>query len=145
MIRIGRYIGCLVIVAGLILSLGTTISKAALSSDEKVSIVNSVDNHKINAALSISSGGDADIQVKAKGKTDTSRVVLTVTLQHYNTDANAWMEVYHWMASENYYSASLRKNYHVTKTGSYRLKIKAAMTRSGRTETVTETSNIAKY
>ncbi len=136
---------CLVLLCFWSLALNMPVSKAACSSDGGDAIIMSVDSNQITTDLMVSSNGDASFVVTARGKQKTSKVDMTVTLQHLDKSSNTWMEVNHWMVSENYSTASLRKTYHVMKTGSYRLKVKATMTRSGRTETVTEISNMAKY
>ena len=136
---------CFAMMCLLSLTFGMTVSKAAYFSDDGDAIIMSVDSNRITTDLMISSDGDATFVVTAKGKQKTSKVDMTVTLQHLDKSSNTWMEVNHWMVSENYSMASLRKTYHVMKTGSYRLKVKATMTRSGRTETVTETSHTVSY
>lgn len=136
---------CLVLLCFWSLAFNMPVSKAACSSDDGDAIIMSVDTNRITTDLMISSNGDASFVVTARGKQKTSKVDMTVTLQHLDKSSNTWMEVNHWMVSENYSTASLRKTYHVMKTGSYRLKVKATMTRSGRTETVTELSRTVTY
>lgn len=112
---------------------------------EQVVSVRSVNVSRARVGFSISSGGNASISSGVIGRAGTSKIVMTVKLQKYNSTTKKWINVKTWNKDTSLSGISFSKTYKLNSKGKYRCKMSATVSCNGSDETVTQTSESVTY
>ncbi|GHV05891.1 hypothetical protein FACS1894217_03540 [Clostridia bacterium] len=127
----GRRIMAMVVALGMVLSVGT-ISVAVEAATPLWANVNAT-----TASISFS-GGNAGCTVTIIGKTGTTSISATCTLQR--KVGTSYTTVGSWSASSSSQTLSSSKSYAATSGQTYRLSVTAKVTKSGTVENISFTS-----
>ncbi|MBE5928648.1 MAG: hypothetical protein E7267_04645 [Lachnospiraceae bacterium] len=84
-----------------------------------------------DVTFTISAYGAASISAGVAGVNGTTKVVMTVKLQRYNTSTSSWERVQNWKVTENGKMAEFEDVYGLFTHGRYRVRIVAVITRNG--------------
>ena len=114
-------------------------------SREPIASVCSTNVSRARAGLSISTSGKATISAGVTGRANTSKIVMEVKLQKYNSSTKKWNNVKIWNKDSSISNISFSKTYSITSKGKYRCKMTATVSCNGTNETVTETSSNVTY
>lgn len=114
-------------------------------SSEPIVSVYSTNVSRTQVGLSISTSGKATISARVTGRANTSKIVINVKLQKYNSTTKKWSNVKIWNKESSISNISFSKTYNVTSKGKYRCKLTATVSCNGADETVTETSSNIIY
>ncbi len=108
-------------------------------------IVQSVNAGYLHNNLSITNNGSANISANAVGKQGTTKTKVTVKLQKYDSSKKKWNTLRIWENEKNSITVSVEKTYKLSAKGTYRCKCTAVFTKSGKKETLTETTGKKQY
>lgn len=108
-------------------------------------IVQSVNAGYLHNNLSITNNGSANISANAVGKQGTTKTKVTVKLQKYDSSKKQWNTLKTWENEKKSITVSVEKTYKLSAKGTYRCKCTAVFTKSGKKETLTETTGKKQY
>lgn len=108
-------------------------------------IVQSVNAGYLHNNLSITNNGSANISANAVGKQGTTKTKVTVKLQKYDSSKKEWNTLKTWENEKKSITVSVEKTYKLSAKGTYRCKCTAVFTKSGKKETLTETTGKKQY
>lgn len=108
-------------------------------------IVQSVNAAIVQPSLSISSSGTASVEVRIMAKGATSKIELELNLQKYTASTKKWKTVKTWKKTKNASSLLFEDSYKLSAKGTYRCKCTVVFTKSGKKETLTETTGKKQY
>lgn len=107
--------------------------------------VKSVNTVSSRVYMSISNSGNASISAGVIGKAGTEKIQLTVHIQKYDNKAEKWVNIETWEKTKKSCSVSIDDSTALASRGTYRCKSIAKVSRDGKTEVVTMTSEKKKY
>lgn len=84
-----------------------------------------------DVSFTISAYGAASIFASVTGRSGTTKVVMTVKLQRYNTSTSSWERVQNWKVTANGGPAVFDDVYGLFTHGRYRVRIVTVITRNG--------------
>ncbi len=145
--KIQKVVAGAVVLSAVVMGVPAGAVQAASVDFDKVEIhpVGSAATGKTQVQLGISSGGTAKNSVLIIGKNGTSKIVVKISLQRYGKESKKWSNVKTWDVTSQTAIVSCTKKYDLSKKGTYRCKVTGTITCNGKKETVTATSNNAKY
>ena len=108
-------------------------------------IVQSVNAGYLHNNLSITNNGSANISANAVGKQGTTKTKVTVKLQKYDSSKKQWNTLKTWENEKKSITVSVEKTYKLSAKGTYRCKCTVVFTKSGKKETLTETTGKKQY
>ncbi len=106
------------------------IASAAVNPDEQIG-TQSINFAEGSVTFTISAYGAASIYANVEGKSGTSKIVMTVKLQKYNTSSGSWERVQNWKVTENGRNATFDDVYGLFIHGRYRVRVVSVLTRNG--------------
>ncbi len=106
------------------------IASAAVNPDEQIG-TKSINLSEGSVIFTISAYGAASIYANVEGKAGTSKIVMTVKLQKYNTSSGSWERVQNWKITENDRSVTFEDVYGLFLHGRYRVRVVSVLTRNG--------------
>lgn len=116
-----------------------------ISRGEPIVSVKSVCVSNARVGFNISSNGNASISAGVIGRANTSKIVMKVKLQKYNSTSKKWNNVKVWDKNSSTSGISFSKTYSLNSKGKYRCKMTATVSCNGTDETVTKTSSSVTY
>lgn len=116
-----------------------------ISRVEPIVSVKSVCVSNARVGFNISSNGNASISAGVIGRANTSKIVMKVKLQKYNSTSKKWNNVKVWDKNSSTSGISFSKTYSLNSKGKYRCKMTATVSCNGTDETVTKTSSSVTY
>ena len=145
--RIQKVVAGAVVLSAVVMGVPAGAVQAASVDFDKVEIhpVGSAATGIASANINISSKGLVKSDVTVYGKGGTSKIVVKISLQRYGKESKKWSNVKTWDVTSQTAMVSCTKKYDLSKKGTYRCKVTGTITCNGKNETVTATSNHAKY
>lgn len=135
----------LMLAGSLAISSQVGYAKGIDSSVVEIHPVGSVCVGTAQLSFNISDGGVAKSTAVIRGKAGTSKIVMKMFLQKYNSTAKTWSNVQNWETSSQTAICSSAKSYGLKQKGTYRCKVTATVTCNGTAEKVTKISDSIKY
>lgn len=141
----GIMLGAAVLLSGNSVMAYKNVYVPMISNQETAISARSVCISNARVGFSISTDGTANMSAGVVGRAKTSKIVMKIKLQKYNSSTKAWKDVKTWNKESAVAAISFSKDYALGSKGRYRCKMIANVYCNGVEETITKTSSDVKY